>query len=79
MSRTTHSSVRFLSLKSGSLCEQGTLLTLVEQDDFGVCGVECKTISKAAEEIVGDADTDIAEALWKVPMLCCLSALKYHT
>jgi len=55
------------------------LLTLVEQDDFGVCGVECKTISKAAEEIVGDADTDIAEALWKVPMLCCLSALKYHT
>lgn len=55
------------------------MLTLVEQEDLGVCGVECKTISKAAEEIVGDADTDIAEALWKVPMLRCLSALNYRT
>jgi hypothetical protein len=37
-----------------------------EQPEAGVCGTECKTIAKAAEEIVGDHDTDVAEMLWKV-------------
>ena len=31
-----------------------------------MCGSECKTIAKAAEDIVGDHDTDVAEMLWKV-------------
>jgi len=45
---------------------QGTKLVLDEQPEAGVCGSECKTIAKAALEIVGDHDTDIAEMLWKV-------------
>ncbi len=45
---------------------QGTKLVLEEQAEAGVCGSECKTIAKAALEIVGDHDTDIAEMLWKV-------------
>ena len=45
---------------------QGTKLVLEEQPEAGVCGSECKTIAKAALEIVGDHDTDIAEMLWKV-------------
>ena len=39
---------------------------LEEQPEAGVCGSECKTIAKAALDIVGDHDTDIAEMLWKV-------------
>ena len=35
-------------------------------EDIGKCGSECKTIQRAAEDIVGDHDTDIAEKLWKV-------------
>ena len=45
---------------------QGTKLVLEEQPEAGVCGSECKTIAKAALDIVGDHDTDIAEMLWKV-------------
>ena len=49
------------------LCQcQGTKLLLEEQPEAGVCGTECKTIARAAEEIVGDHDTDVAEMLWKV-------------
>ena len=36
------------------------------QEDIGKCDSECKTIQRAAEDIVSDHDTDIAEKLWKV-------------
>ena len=48
------------------LVESGDQLQVVEQSQLGDCGVECKTVQKAAEEIVGDHDTDLAEELWKV-------------
>lgn len=46
--------------------ESGDKLTLVEQAGTGVCGTECKTIAKAAEEVLGERDTDLGELLWKV-------------
>jgi hypothetical protein len=46
--------------------ESGDRLTLVEQEGLGVCGAECKTIATAAEEVLGDRDTDLGELLWKV-------------
>jgi len=46
--------------------EKGGRLELVEQEQPGVCGSECKTIAKAAEEVLGDRDTDLGELLWKV-------------
>lgn len=48
------------------LVESGDKLLLEEQKELGDCGVECKTVQRAAEEIVGDNDTDLAEELWKV-------------
>lgn len=48
------------------LVESGDKLLLEEQNELGDCGVECKTVQRAAEEIVGDNDTDLAEELWKV-------------
>lgn len=48
------------------LVESGDQLLVVEQTELGDCGVECKTAQRAAEEIVGDHDTDLAEELWKV-------------
>ena len=53
---------------------QGSKLVLEEQPEAGVCGSECKTIAKAALEIVGDHDTDIAEMLWKAQH-CNLNAI----
>lgn len=53
-------------------------MTLVEQPEMGVCGSECKTIAKAAEGIVGDSDTDIAEVLWKVPTVLINPDPKTH-
>ena len=50
----------------GLQVESGDKLTLVEQEGLGVCGAECKTIAKAAEEVLGDRDTDLGELLWKV-------------
>lgn len=32
----------------------------------GECGVECKTAERAAEQIMGEHDTDIAEVLFTV-------------
>ena len=46
--------------------ESGDKLTLVEQAGTGVCGTECKTIARAAEEVLGERDTDLGELLWKV-------------
>lgn len=48
------------------LVESGDKLLVEEQAELGDCGVECKTVQRAAEEIVGDSDTDLAEELWKV-------------
>ncbi len=50
------------------LVESGDKLLVQEQDELGDCGVECKTVQRAAEEIVGDRDTDVAEELWKVSL-----------
>lgn len=35
----------------------------------GVCGTECKTVERAAEQIMGEHDTDVAEALFMVRRL----------
>ncbi|CAB4020005.1 Hypothetical predicted protein [Paramuricea clavata] len=40
-------------------------LQLSEQEDLGSCKAECRTVAKACDDTVGDADTDIAEELWK--------------
>ena len=48
------------------LVESGDKLLVKEQDGPGKCGTECKTIQKAAVDIVEDIDTDMAEKLWKV-------------
>mmetsp|Transcript_10321 Transcript_10321/g.33311 ORF Transcript_10321/g.33311 Transcript_10321/m.33311 type:complete len:315 (+) Transcript_10321:111-1055(+) len=47
------------------LVEEGRYLKVVEQESFGKCGTECRTIARACEKVVGEYDTDIAEALWK--------------
>ena len=52
------------------LVESGDNLLVEEQAQLGDCGVECKTVQRAAEEIVGDNDTDLAEELWKVLRRC---------
>ncbi|WCJ42643.1 hypothetical protein M5689_023439 [Euphorbia peplus] len=44
--------------------ENGDKLELVEQDTEGQCNSECKTIERACEEVMGYADTDIAEYLF---------------
>jgi hypothetical protein len=48
------------------LVEKGTALTMkfMGADVYGKCGVECKTMQRACEDIVSDRDTDIAEALF---------------
>lgn len=43
-------------------------LKITEQKSYGRCQRECKTIAKACEESIGDADTDIGELLWKNEM-----------
>jgi hypothetical protein len=45
--------------------EQDDKLEMVFMDgNFGSCGTECKTMQAACQSIVGDRDTDIAEALF---------------
>ena len=53
------------------LVESGDKLLVQEQTQLGDCGVECKTVQRAAEEVVGDQDTDLAEELWKVKQNFC--------
>lgn len=50
------------------LVESGDKLLVEEQSQLGDCGAECKTVQRAAEEIIGDHDTDLAEELWKVKL-----------
>ena len=40
-------------------------LKIEEQESSRRCHQECKTISKACEESIGDVDTDLGELLWK--------------
>ena len=48
------------------LVEDGKKLKLVEHEEMGKCTEECKTVQRAAEEILSDHDTDMAEKLWQV-------------
>ncbi|XP_065066093.1 uncharacterized protein LOC135692002 [Rhopilema esculentum] len=45
--------------------EQPSGLKLVENKSPSRCKQECKTISKACEESIGDIDTDLGEFLWQ--------------
>lgn len=47
------------------IVEKGDKLELVEHDSEGQCSSECKTIERACQEVLGYADTDIAEYLYK--------------
>ena len=50
------------------LQEDGAKLKVVDMGQLSHCdsSSECKTLVRAAEEVLGDHDTDVAEALWKV-------------
>lgn len=50
------------------LVESGEKLLVKEQSGPGKCGTECKTVQKAAVDILEDIDTDIAEKLWQVDL-----------
>lgn len=43
------------------LREKGPWLLLMDMKQIGECGVECRTVAKACEEVMGDRDTDLAE------------------
>ena len=47
------------------LVEDGDALKLQYMDGkYGACNSECKTVQKACQDIIGDRDTDIAEAIF---------------
>ncbi|PSC76262.1 DUF3456 domain [Micractinium conductrix] len=46
------------------LVEEGDRLAVAEMEAVGNCGVECKTVERAAELIMGEHDTDAAEVLF---------------
>uniref|UniRef100_A0A0E0L7W9 Saposin B-type domain-containing protein n=1 Tax=Oryza punctata TaxID=4537 RepID=A0A0E0L7W9_ORYPU len=48
------------------IVEKGDKLELVEQDEEGHCNAECKTIERACQEVMGYADTDVAEFVYKM-------------
>ena len=70
------------------LLESGDKLLVKEMEQPGTCRTECKTVQRAAEEVVESADTDMAEKLWQVCMFppghhfsrlsCSTSALLHH-
>ena len=52
------------------LQEKGAELKMVYMDGkFGACNSECKTMQRACEDIVGDRDTDVAEAIFTDPTM----------
>ena len=53
-------------IASLDLVEQGDKLVVKEMGQLGNCGSECKTVQLAAERIMGEHDTDIAETLFVV-------------
>ncbi len=46
------------------LVEKGRALTLAEQSGPGKCGTECRTVARACADVLGDHDTDLAEAVF---------------
>ncbi|GAB4821675.1 hypothetical protein N2152v2_008721 [Parachlorella kessleri] len=46
------------------LVEEGSKLMAKEMAELGECGVECKTLQRAVQDILDEHDTDIAEALF---------------
>lgn len=44
----------------------GSTLKVVDKKEPGECGEACKTVERAAQDIIGEHDTDIAEALFVV-------------
>ena len=48
--------------------EKNNALILSEHEELGSCQSECRTIAKACDETIGEADLDIAEELWKSEM-----------
>ncbi|PRW59626.1 CURVATURE THYLAKOID chloroplastic-like isoform B [Chlorella sorokiniana] len=46
------------------LVEQGERLVVQETQQAGTCGEACRTVERAAEQIMGEHDTDVAEALF---------------
>ncbi|KAF7045756.1 hypothetical protein CFC21_054834 [Triticum aestivum] len=46
------------------IVEKGDRLELVDQDEEGHCNSECKTIERACQEVMGYADTDVAEFVY---------------
>ncbi|CAM0912789.1 unnamed protein product [Alopecurus aequalis] len=46
------------------IVEKGDKLELVDQDEEGHCNSECKTIERACQEVMGYADTDVAEFVY---------------
>ena len=44
----------------------GSKLLLEEQPEVGSCEETCRTVARAAEDILEYVDTDAAELLWKV-------------
>jgi hypothetical protein len=65
------------------LVEQGSKLMVQEMGQIGNCGSECKTVQRAAEQIMDLHDTDVAEALYTVndPIAAawsCRSAVAYQ-
>ena len=47
------------------IIEADSGLNIVEHESPRKCQQECKTISKACEDSIGDIDTDLGELLWK--------------
>jgi len=47
------------------LVEDGPRLRLAEQAQLGKCGAECKTVQRAATELLEAHDTDMAERLFQ--------------
>jgi len=50
------------------IIEQDDSLQIVEHESQRRCQQECRTISRACEESIGDIDTDVGELLWKDDM-----------
>ncbi|KAL6784335.1 CGL26 [Auxenochlorella protothecoides x Auxenochlorella symbiontica] len=46
------------------IVKQGDKLVVMDKGELGVCGVACKTLEAAADDILASHDTDIAEALY---------------
>lgn len=48
-----------------------TQLPAMLPSQLGECGVECKTVERAAQDILDEHDTDMGEVLYLVSRRCC--------